>query len=51
MSPFPKRYYILDFKAAIMYIKKDKNSTKDKDIQSLFFRDIKDVYLPATDIK
>ena len=46
VTHFPKRYYVIDFEAAYVYIKTDPKSTKDKDIKSIHFRDIQDVYLP-----
>ena len=51
MTSTPKRYYIIDFQAAILYIKPDEYTTKEKDIKQIFFRDIIDVYLPKTDLK
>ena len=45
----PKRYFVIDFQTAILYIRNDKKSAKPDDKQILF-RDILDCYLPKQDL-
>ena len=43
MSQHPKRFFVLDLRASIMYIKHDEQSYKENEIHSIKFSDIQNV--------
>jgi hypothetical protein len=47
----PKRYFVIDFQGALLYIQKDKFEKKPENIKQVLFRDIIDCYLPKKDVK
>lgn len=49
-SLHPKRYFLVDFQAAMLLIMREKGAG-EKDTTSVFFRDIVDCYLPKKDMK
>jgi hypothetical protein len=44
INPHPKRYLIIDFELAVIYMQKNQSSNTLKEAKKLFFRDIIDCY-------
>jgi len=43
---YPKRFFIIDFRAAILYIKNDENTVDTNKIKEIPFCEILECYLP-----